>query len=70
MDSDEMEGCTHAIREAKLYTITEVSELLNLHENTIYRHIKSGKLRAMQPAQNYKIRIFGKDIIQYLRGDK
>lgn len=62
----EIEG----IRDAKLYSVKEVTELVGLHENTVYSEIHSGRLKAIRPRDRSKWRIAGKFIKEWLKGDK
>lgn len=67
MDSDEMDGCTHAIREAKLYTIPEVCKIIGFKRHKIYKLIKSGRLKSIATEKWEHRRVFGKHIIEFLR---
>lgn len=62
----EIEG----IRECKMYSIRELTELLGCHENTLYNDIKSGKLKALQTKDKAKYRVIGKFVKEYLNGGK
>jgi len=39
----------------KYYTIKEVMELLKLSDETIYRHIRSGKLKAIRVGNQWRV---------------
>ena len=39
----------------KLYTPQQIADLLNVHLITVYRHVKSGKLRAHRFGRQYRI---------------
>jgi excisionase family DNA binding protein len=54
------------IRDCKLYTIKELTEILGCHENTLYLDIKSGKLKALQTKDKAKYRVIGKFVKEYL----
>lgn len=41
---------------SELLTISEVAKMLNLHEITIRRHIKQGKLKAVKAGRSVRIR--------------
>ena len=58
------------IREAKLYTIKEIMELLDLPYITVYRLIKDGKIHAINADNREKIRVAGKFLLRYLEGDQ
>lgn len=66
MDSDEMEGCTHGIRECKLYTITDTAKLLGVTRQTVASLIKLKQLKAMD-ISGRNPRIIGKYIIEFLK---
>jgi len=48
----------------KLYTLEEVAKYLRVSERTLFRYIKSGKLRAYRIGQ---WRISGKDLNKFLK---
>ena len=56
------------IREAKLYTIKEIMELLDLPYITVYRLIKADKIHAINADSTEKIRVAGKFLLRYLEG--
>lgn len=50
---------------AELLTITEVARMLNLHEITVRRHIKQGKLKALKVGR--RIRIRREDLDEFIK---
>jgi len=56
------------IRECKMYSIKELTEIIGCHENTLYNDIKSGKLKALQTKDRAKYRVIGKYLLDYLNG--
>jgi excisionase family DNA binding protein len=46
-----------AMIETKYLTIKEASEVLKVHENTIYNWIKAGKLKAVKIGELWRIPI-------------
>lgn len=49
----------------ELLTINEVAKMLNLHEITIRRHIKQGKLKAFKVGR--KVRIRREDLEEFIK---
>lgn len=41
--------------ENKYYTVSEISEILKIHWQTVLRYIKSGKLEAVKLGKGYRI---------------
>ena len=58
------------IREAKMYSVPELCEILGYERHTIYRLIESGKLKGIQPADKGHWRVIGKFLLEYMRGGK
>ena len=56
------------ITEGKLYKTKEVAEIMGVSRQTILAWINKGILPAIQPADRYKWRIKGRDIIKLLGG--
>ena len=56
------------IREAKLYTIREVAEILGMDSAAVWRLVKQGKIKAIPSAKREKIRIFGKFLLRFMEG--
>ena len=50
----------------KLYTVKEVTEIMNVHRYTIYRHIDEGLLKATKVGKSYRIK--ESDLKYYLKG--
>lgn len=49
----------------KFYTAKEVADLLGFHVNTVRRHIKQGKLKAIKIGRGYRIE--ENDLKEYLK---
>ncbi len=43
-------------QEHVLYTTQEVAEILKVHQRTVFRHIKSGKLKATKILGHWRIK--------------
>ena len=66
MDQDEMQGVTHAIRESKLYTITETAKLIGRSRQTVYNLIDAELIKAFKKDGHWS-RVFGREIINYFK---
>ena len=56
------------IREAKMYNVEEVAEIMDCHVNTIYKAMRSGDLHAIKPKNTRRWRVIGKYLIKWLEG--
>lgn len=56
------------MEDLKLYTVKEVAEILDLHVETVRRHIKQGDLKAAKIGRAY--RILEKDLKDYIMNNK
>lgn len=54
------------IKEAKLYTIPELCEILGYERHTIYGLIASGRLKAIKTKEKAHRRVFGKYLLEFL----
>lgn len=50
-----------------LLTIKEVAAELRISERTIFRYIKSGKLKVIRLSKGHIVRIAEKDLLQFLK---
>lgn len=51
----------------KLLTIQEIAKRLKISERTIYRYIKSGKLKVIRISKGHIVRIAEKDLNDFLK---
>jgi hypothetical protein len=58
------------IREAKMYSVPELSEILGFERHKIYQLIESGQLKGIQSANKGHWRVIGKFLLEYMRGGK
>ena len=56
---------TTELSDERLMTVTDVAEWLQVHPNTVRRHIKAGKLRSVHVGRN--VRILKGDLESYLQ---
>lgn len=54
-------------QELKIYTLEEISEMLNVTRRTLYTYIKEGKLKAVKVAGVW--RVTEKNLKSYLNGE-
>lgn len=50
------------------YTVAKVAEILDMHEKTVQRYIREGKLNAVKVGKSW--RITGHDLSLFVQGDK
>ena len=51
----------------KFYTVLEIAKMLSISDETVYRHINSGKLKASKIGQQW--RISEEQLQDYLKGE-
>ena len=44
------------MKKQELYTTQEVAEILKVHQRTVFRHIKSGKLKATKILGHWRVK--------------
>ena len=55
------------IQMEKFYTIEEIAEISRLHLNTVYRHLRQGKLKAHKVGNQWRVTQEALD--KYLKGE-
>lgn len=58
------------IREAKMYSVPELCDILGYERHKVYRLIESGKLKGIRASEKDHWRVIGKFLLQYMRGEK
>jgi len=56
------------IKDAKMYTVKEIEELLGLERRIIYKLIDDGRLHGVPTKFKEKKRVIGKFLKQYING--
>lgn len=54
------------IKEAKMYSIKELEEILGFERHKIYRLIESGKLKGIQTIKRGSWRVIGKFLLEFI----
>lgn len=56
------------MKDTKLYTVKEISEILRIHWQTVLTYIKTGKLKALKMGKGY--RVTQEDLNEFINSNK